>query len=66
MEKSTPSFLKQFRAAVEAYIAANEESPIILSLNEGDEKILYRDEKAIMKIFSELSMEHDNVFVKLK
>ncbi len=58
--------MKQFRAAVEAYIAANEESPIILSLNEGDEKILYRDEKAILNIFKELSMEHDNVFVKLK
>lgn len=46
------------------YITANEAQPVILSLNEGDEKILYRDEKAIRQIFEQLSDEYGNVYIK--
>ena len=47
-----------------AYIQENSDKPVILSLNEGDEKILYRDEKAILAIFEKLSQEYTNVYIK--
>lgn len=46
------------------YIAENSDKPVILSLNEGDEKILYRDEKAILAIFEKLSESYTNVYIK--
>lgn len=47
-----------------AYIQENSDKPVILSLNEGDEKILYRDEKTILAIFEKLSEEYTNVYIK--
>ena len=47
-----------------AYIQENSDKPVILSLNEGDEKILYRDEKTILAIFEKLSEEYSNVYIK--
>ena len=38
--------------------------PVILSLNRGDESILYRDETAISNIFEYLASQYDNVFTR--
>lgn len=38
--------------------------PVILSLNRGDENILYRDEVAIYNIFEYLASQYDNVFTR--
>ncbi len=56
--------LEAFRKSLESYITEHAEQPVILSLNEDDEKILYRDEKAINRIFAELASAHENVFIK--
>ncbi|MBP5264290.1 MAG: hypothetical protein J6Z33_07965 [Lachnospiraceae bacterium] len=58
--------LQSVKNAIIEYVQDNHEFPVILSLNEGDERILYRDEKAIKKIFEELSVSADypNVYVK--
>ena len=53
-----------FEADLVKYIQENSEKPIIFSLNEGDEKILYRDEKAILGIFEKLCDEYTNVYIK--
>lgn len=60
----TAAAYEAFRMSLVEYIKANTDKPIILSLNEGDEKILYRDEKAILQIFDELSAEYGNVYIK--
>lgn len=38
--------------------------PVLLSLNEQDERILYRDEKALKELFSELRKDYPGVFEK--
>ena len=43
------------------YAAENSSRTIVLSLNENDEKILYRDEKAIKNIFNDLCAAYSNV-----
>ena len=43
------------------YISDNPEAIIILTLNEGNDEILYRDEKAIKNIFSDICSEYSNV-----
>lgn len=53
-----------FTNCLTEYITDNAEQPVILSLNEGDEKILYRDEKAILQIFEQLSDDYENVYIK--
>lgn len=58
--------LVQFRDTLENYVKEHSDQPVILSLNEKDEKILYRDEKEIRKIFDYLSEEYGNVFIKTK
>lgn len=56
--------LNRFRATIEEYAEKNDDLPIILTLNENDEKILYRDERAIKGIFDELATKYANVYVK--
>ena len=56
--------LVEFQGALEKYVEEHSEQPVILSLNEKDEKILYRDEKAIRKIFEDLAERYENVFIK--
>lgn len=53
-----------FEKCLTEYITDNARQPVILSLNEGDEKILYRDEKAILQIFEQLSDTYENVYIK--
>ena len=56
--------MEKFRETMKQYVEAHPDQPVILTLNEKDEKILYRDEKEIKKIFEELCESHDNVFMR--
>lgn len=60
----TKEAYEAFAKRLAEYVEASAEQPVILSLNEGDEKILYRDEKAILQIFEQLSDEYENVYIK--
>lgn len=61
---NTDESLDKLKEILKEYIDLNKEKPIILSLNENDEKILYRDEKAIKEIFDELKNDYANVYLK--
>ena len=56
--------VKAFRKSLVSYIRDNEERPVILSLNEEDGNILYRDEVMVNEIFRELADEYANVYIK--
>ena len=56
--------VQEFRDALTEYIEKHRDRPVILSLNENDDSILYRDEKAINEILSELMNTYDNVYIK--
>ena len=60
----TSDAFAQLEESLVAYIQENSDKPVILSLNEGDEKILYRDEKTILAIFERLRETYTNVYVK--
>lgn len=64
MGNNTKEALETLESNLRAYIELNKEKPIILSLNEKDENILYRDEKEILKIFDKLKQELKNVYIK--
>lgn len=49
------------REYLESYIQENPERMVVLSLNEGDEDILYRDEKEIKRLFNELASQYPNI-----
>ncbi len=55
--------MKAFKDYLTGYIEENPDKPVILSLNENDDDILYRDEKAIQAIYDELN-ENPNVYIK--
>ena len=55
---------KAFRETLVDFIQKYKDKPVILSLNEKDDAILYRDETMVNRIFLELSEEYDNVFIK--
>ena len=63
-DDSVENAKKQFRETLEKYIEKHQDQPVILTLNEKDEKILYRDEKAIKEIFDGLSEKYENVFMR--
>lgn len=56
--------VEKFKQSLVTYIEANKDKPVILSLNEEDDYILYRDELMVKEIFSELSAEYNNVYLK--
>lgn len=56
--------LNELRTAIEGYAQKNDDLPVILTLNENDEKILYRDERDIKKIFEEIKKACNNVYLK--
>ena len=64
--KDVDDAYSQFEKALRDYVTANAEFPVILSLNENDEKILYRDQERIKGIFDDLMQEQDNVYVHRK
>lgn len=53
-----------FQKFMAEYIEDNEDKPVILSLNEEDDKILYRDEMRISEIIKDLLSGYDNVYIK--
>ena len=55
---------EEFKEYLEENIKEKKDTPVILSLNENDEKILYRDEKKIREIFDEIKEKYSNVYEK--
>ncbi len=51
----------ELKEYLSTYVAENPERVVVLSFNENDEDILYRDEKAIKEIFTQLSGEYPNI-----
>lgn len=49
------------RDYLEGYLQDNSDRVVVLSLNDGDEDILYRDEKEIKNIFNELASQYPNI-----
>lgn len=60
----TQTEFAEFQASLADYIQKNKNKPVILSLNENDEYILYRDEMMVNEIFAELAGEYENVYIK--
>lgn len=56
--------VEAFRKSLVKFIEANQERPVILSLNEHDDTILYRDEVMVTEIFYELTREYNNVYIR--
>ena len=56
--------IQEFKDRLEQYIFENSDTPIVLSLNDNDDTILFRDEKMITEVFNELSSKYDNVYIK--
>lgn len=56
--------VEEFKTTLKSYIDAHPDRPVILSLNENNDKILYRDERAIEEVLNELMKSYDNVYVK--
>lgn len=61
---NTDDVFNEFTECLEEYISGCQDSPVILSLNDDDGKILYRDEKRITGIIMELSEKYENVYIK--
>ena len=53
-----------FKDCLVTYILANKDKPVILSLNDNDDNILYRDEVMVTELFVELAKEYDNVYLR--
>lgn len=56
--------VEAFKQSLIGYIEKNADRPVILSLNEKDETILYRDETMVSELFMELAKEYANVYIK--
>lgn len=56
--------IEEFRNSLVKFVEANKERPVILSLNEHDDNILYRDEVMVTDIFYELTKEYNNVYIR--
>ena len=55
--------MNEFKECLVGYIEQNKDMPVILSLNENDDYILYRDEVMVNNIFDELVKAYSNVYV---
>lgn len=56
--------VETFKKSLTKYIKENEDRPVILSLNENDDYILYRDEVMVLDILHELASNFSNVYIK--
>ena len=56
--------VEAFRNSLVKFVEANQDRPVILSLNEQDDNILYRDEVMVTDIFYELTKEYNNVYIR--
>lgn len=54
----------EFEEYLKGYIDPDREAPIVFSLNQGDERILYRDENRIREIVEKLQNSNNNVYFK--
>ena len=69
---NTKEPLDKLKASLDSYIVSwitsnqytENPKPIILSINENDDHILYRDEKAIQEIFYELKDKYKDVYLR--
>ena len=62
--ENTKEPLEQLEERLHTCIDENADKHIILSLNENDERILYRDETALLSIFEKLGNENKNVLLR--
>lgn len=62
--ENTKEPLEQLEERLHTCIEENADKHIILSLNENDERILYRDETALLSIFEKLGNENKNVLLR--
>lgn len=62
--ENTKEPLEQLEERLHTCIGENADKHIILSLNENDERILYRDETALLRIFEKLGSENENVLLR--
>ena len=56
--------IQEFKGKLTDYVKKYNDRPVILSLNENDDNILYRDEKKINEVLHELSNTYRNVYIK--
>ena len=56
--------IKRVKDILTEYVERHSDRPVILSLNENDDTILYRDEKAIKEILDEFTKKYNNVYIK--
>jgi len=61
---NTNAQFESLRADIEKYIDDHAERPVIISLNDQDGEILYRDEKVVNAMIDELKSTYDNIYVK--
>ena len=61
---NTTDAVEAFKNSLTGYIEANQDKPVILSLNDKDDKILYRDEVMVTELFLELANTYSNVYVR--
>ena len=54
----------EFEECLRGYIDPGREAPIVFSLNQGDERILYRDENRIRETVEKLQNSNNNVYFK--
>ena len=64
MGNNVTTSVEAFRNCLVKYVEANIDRPVILSLNEHDDNILYRDEVRVTEIFYELTREYGNVYIR--
>ena len=56
--------LQEFTDHIETLVTDNKDMPVIISLNKGDEYILYRDEVALNEILTDISSKYTNVYLR--
>ena len=64
MGKNVQDSIEAFQSCLVKYVEENKDRPVILSLNEHDDNILYRDEVMVTDIFYELTKEYNNVYIR--
>ena len=56
--------IKKFKDSLTEYVKGHPDRPVIISLNENNDSILYRDERAVNEILNELAGSYSNVYIK--
>lgn len=56
--------VEAFEKSLIVYIEENSDKPVILSLNDNDDTILYRDEIMVTELFLELAKKYNHVYIR--